>query len=657
MGRVWCLEKIVPERLLTVVLLAAASAAWASPSGEAEAPATGSAPDVQSVVHKGIRVEFSITPVEDSGGAAGRIVEGRTVEARFRITDNESGSPISPLQPAVWISSEEPGAADLSCRDRIGRYVQGMLGFQADVDLNKYFLLVLNHDRSISIIDPLLGVSGITQLYGSIPLDEPGEDWLVSPDGRRLYVSMPAAGRVAVIELEDFEVLASIDVGSGPFRLGLQPDGRYLWVANDGPDGGAGGVTAVDTRSLELAGSVVTGSGHHEIAFTDDSLFALVTNDADGTLSVVDTQKLVEVAEITTGQRPVAVRFSRLSGSAYVADLGGSVAVIRAGDWRVARRIETGGGVAAFEIDPSGRWGFAAQTALNRVAILDTSEDAIVHRLEVGSKPFQLAFTDTYAYVRHLGTAEVKLIPLAQLAGRDTVGLQGVAFGNLAPEESPFATVASSISSTGEYGAVLAANPADRMVYYYMEGMVAPMGSYTTYGRVPKAVAVADRSVREREPGVYSAKFRVPRAGLHDVTFLLDRPLVDHCFTFVAEADAERAALEAGRVVVEFARTGREVPVGEPHTVRLTVRRDVDGSAVAALGDVMVIASRPPGSWQQRMVASALGDGLYEVTIPPDQPGVYYVNVAIPSLGLDVTELPFMTFQVTAAPPASASRG
>ena len=82
----------------------------------------------------------------------------------------------------------------------------------------------------------------------------------------------------------------------------------------------------------------------------------------------------------------------------------------------------------------------------------------------------------------------------------------------------------------------------------------------------------------------------------------------------------------------QFARTGREVPVGEPHTVRLTVRRDVDGSAVAALGDVMVIASRPPGSWQQRMVASALGDGLYEVTIPPDQPGVYYVNVAIPHL-------------------------
>jgi len=639
-----------------LALSALASAAAASADApSANGKLSSGSPDV--VERKGVRVEFSIVPADDPSNSEGRIVEGGSAEVRFRITDAEQGTPVSPLQPAVWISSEEPGSENLGCRERIGRYVQGMLGFQADVDLNKYFLLILNDEPSVSVVDPLLGVSGITQLYGMIPLEEPGQDWVATPDGTRLYVSMPAAGRVAVVDLEEFEVVASVDVGSGPLRLALQPDGRYLWVANDDPDGGPGGVTAVDARSLEVVRSVETGNGHHELAFTGDSLFALVTNDGDGTVSVVDTQRLEKVTDVPTGKRPVAVRFSTLSGSAYVADLDGSIAVIRAAAWEVARRIDTGAGVAAFEIDPSGRWGFAAQTGADRVAVLDLSRDAIAHRLEVGSKPFQFAFTDTYAYVRHLGTAEVKLIPLPQLAGRDTVGLQGVVFGNLPPEQYPYPTAAGSITPTGEYGAVMAANPADKMVYYYMEGMIAPMGSYTTYGRVPKAVGVVDRSVRETEPGVYAARFRVPASGAYDVSFLLDTPLIDHCFTFVAEADPGLATADTGNVELEFLNTDRQGPVGEPYPVRFKLTRASDGGPVVGLDDVTVIATRPPGSWQQRQRARSLGDGRYEVEVSSDQPGVYYVTVAVPSLGLDVTELPFMTFLVRAAEPAANSQG
>ncbi len=643
------IRTIVP--LLAPLLTAAA---LLQPGRVAAAPQEA---DGRKVVRKGVRVEFSIVPAGAIGNAAGPIVAGQTAEARFRITEADGGRPVSPLQPAVWISSEEPGSEDLSCRDRIGRYVQGMLGFQADVDLNKYFLLILNDDASISVVDPLLGVSGITQLYAMVPLDKPGADWLASPDGERLYVTMPAAGAAAVVDLDEFEVIATVEVGTGPLRLALQPDGRYLWVANDDPEGGPGGVTVVDTRSLEVVGTVATGTGHHELAFTADSLFALVTNDADGTVSVIDTQTLEKVADVRTGERPVAVQFSELSESAYVADLGGTVAVIRPGEWTVARRVDTGAGIAAFDLDPSGRWGFAAQTGADRVAVIDLSRDAMAHRLEVGSKPFQFAFTDTYAYVRHLGTAEVKLIPLPQLAGRDTVGVQGVVFGNLPPEKYPYPTAASSISPTGEYGAVMAANPADRMVYYYMEGMIAPMGSYTTYGRVPKAVGIVDRSVRETEPGVYAARFRVPSAGEYNVSFLLDTPLIDHCFTFTAEPDPDLAATAVDGVELEYLAAERQCTVGESYPVRFSVTRSADDAPVPDLTDVMVIATRPPGSWQQRLVARSLGDSTYEVTIPTDQAGVYYVSVSIPSLGFDVTELPFMTFVAREPHPADTPEG
>ena len=45
---------------------------------------------------------------------------------------------------------------------------------------------------------------------------------------------------------------------------------------------------------------------------------------------------------------------------------------------------------------------------------------------------------------------------------------------------------------------MLVANAADQAVYYYREGMAAPMGTFKTYSCEPLAVMVVDRSLRER---------------------------------------------------------------------------------------------------------------------------------------------------------------
>ena len=117
----------------------------------------------QEIVKKGVRVEFTIERANRQG-EDGSIMSGEFADVRFRVSDAETGAPVSPLEPAVWISRAE-GSEALSCREKIGRYMQGMLSFQAEVDLNKYFIMILNNDQSISVVDPLMGMTGITQLY------------------------------------------------------------------------------------------------------------------------------------------------------------------------------------------------------------------------------------------------------------------------------------------------------------------------------------------------------------------------------------------------------------------------------------------------------------------------------------------------------------
>jgi hypothetical protein len=125
------------------------------------------------------------------------------------------------------------------------------------------------------------------------------------------------------------------------------------------------------------------------------------------------------------------------------------------------------------------------------------------------------------------------MVPLDQL-GRKGVPLTVVTFpGGQQPLgetwiNSPAARV---VEASGE-SAVLVANAPDKQVYY-KEGMAAPMGSFSNYGRQPMAAQVVDRSLRERaSPGVYQTVAKLPKPGLYDVFFFLDSPRFVNCFEF-----------------------------------------------------------------------------------------------------------------------------
>ena len=86
-----------------------------------------------------------------------------------------------------------------------------------------------------------------------------------------------------------------------------------------------------------------------------------------------------------------------------------------------------------------------------------------------------------------------------------------------------------------EGNAVIVANPVDRVLYYYSEGMAAPMGNFQNYRREPLAVAIVDRSLRETAPGIYSTTVKLPASGHYDVAFLTDSPRIAHCFETTAD--------------------------------------------------------------------------------------------------------------------------
>ncbi len=149
-----------------------------------------------------------------------------------------------------------------------------------------------------------------------MPLKSPGEDWALTSDNKRLYVSLPLSNQVAVVDVRAWKVIANIDAGVKPMRVALQHDERYLWVGtNDG-------VTVIDTVTAKPVAQIKTGAGAHEIAFNDDDSVAFVTNRDAGTVSLIDIRKLATINEVIVGAKPSAIAFSSLSKTAYVANEG-----------------------------------------------------------------------------------------------------------------------------------------------------------------------------------------------------------------------------------------------------------------------------------------------------------------------------------------------
>ena len=594
----------------------------------------------QTFTAQGISIEFSATP---NRSGATQIIAGEEMTVRFKITGTNGGVPLSNLRPIAWIDqrqAKEPLEARV-CREKVQAFLQPSFSSRPTADLNTYFILALNNEPNISVIDPLSGFGG-SKLYTLIPLKSPGEDWVMTADNKRLYVSMPQVNQVAVVDIPTWKVIANVDAGAAPTRVGLQHDERYLWVGNDSDT--ASGVTVIDTATNKIAAQLKIGLGHHEIAFSDDDRLAFVTNKDAGTLSLVDIRKLAVLKDLKVGLQPTAIAFSSLSQTAYVANEGdGTIVAISAGKHDIVARINTDPGVRVIRIPSTGHYGFAVNSRTNTVYAFDLSSNRVVQTVPVGPGSDQLSFTKQFAYVRSAGSEFVTMINMANIGKEANV--TKFPAGQRAPRESLSRSHAASIVPAPEEGAVLVANPADKMIYYYTEGMAAPMGSFQNYKRDPRALLVMDNSLRETARGVYTTTARLNNPGHYDVAFLLDSPRLINCFEIkVAEnPNAPMKAVTAFRI--EPIAKEAVARTGERFTLRFKVIDVKTGAAKTGLNDVNVLVFLAPGIWQQRELAKTMADGVYETSFVPPNAGVYYVFIQSASLGLQFNQSTPLTIQ------------
>ncbi|MDH4228593.1 MAG: beta-propeller fold lactonase family protein [Nitrospirota bacterium] len=652
-----------PSLLLAATLFGytPSAAAHSAPTDHGTPATTTNAATTDSTAltaeHNGVTVSVQVAPADPARGdvtpdGVAHLFSGEDADLAVEIHATADGSPRSRRQIAAWIDMAGHAgletSAELSCKQRAAVFARGSHAQHAMVDLNRFFVLVLNDDPTISVIDPMSNMAGITSLYTEVWLDSPGADWVKNADDRMLYVSMPDSGKVAFVDAVRFKVLAHPVAGDRPMRLALHPSGKTLWVGNDSPASKRSGVVVLDSTTGQRLALIPTGAGHHEIVFSPDGRRAFVSNRGAGTISVIDTATYRLIESVSTGPMPIAISLAADAERLFVAD--GKDGAIRVFETQKALKfvgqIQEKPGLGPLRITPDGRFGIVLNTFKSQTIVFDVQTLKVRHRFTVGTRPFQIAFTDGFVYIRSLDSELVTLIGLNELGSPNLPPTTSFGAGTAPGNWGKSLSLAGTISPAVRESAALVANWTDNTVYYYMEGMAAPMGNFQNYGHLPRGVTVVDRMLREESPGRYTAQVRLPEAGHYELILQLFDPVMVHCFPFqVASRVEEPEALR-----VDFMDTPDKVRAGGQIEVHFRLVGAKTGAVQRNLKTLQLMLYQLPGTGRHMVDVVPDADGTYVARMPVPRQGAYYTYVAIPTLHIGFMDLNPHSFAALTAP-------
>jgi DNA-binding beta-propeller fold protein YncE len=505
-----------------------------------EHQASASSASTFDVVKDNVALSLALDPVDPRSKG---LHENEDVFFRFRMHDAVSGAPITGLHPAAWMSRHAPGD-HAPCAGRIAGFLGAKtLAADPDLDLTGYLVLSLNADATFNVILPHFH-SGQSRVLTTVPLESPGEDWAVTPDQSLLFISLPGAKKVAVVRTASWKVISNISLGASPHRLAIQPDGHYVWIA-EGPPGDreVSGVRIVSGEDARFVANIPTGKGKHDIAFSSDSHLAFVTNDEDATVSIIDIRHLRKLKDIKLGGRPASIAFSGMAKLAYVTDRqNGRIVVIDGETQRVVQNIQAEPGIGLISFAPSGRLAFVLNVPQKQLLIVDASENRVLQWAPLAHVPDRVAFSARLAYITHLQSDLITMVPL------DRIGVPDAPVPVIDLPAAPSSSSLMSASSRGDSivqapgeDAVLVLDAQGDSIYYYEEGMAAPMGIAGNAGHVPQAILVMEQSLVERSPGLYETSARLGSPGDYVLALFVDSPKIVTCFDVVVNKSSEVA--------------------------------------------------------------------------------------------------------------------
>jgi len=273
-------------------------------------------------------------------------------------------------------------------------------------------------DDAVAVVD-----TAQNKVLGTIAVPKGPHGLVVTPDGRKVYVSSDGASTVSVIDTARDRVVTSIDVGANPHGLAVSGDGSRVLVLG----WGSNRALIIDTVTDRVIGEVPVAQPHNG-TLSRDGRTGWVASQQQGATALVrlDLTMWKEVARVPLDKTPRGLELSP-DGRRVLFTLAGvnAIQVLDTATNRIATQIPVGASPHYAPFTPDGRWALAVVQGPGELAILDTASNTLAGTVAVGKAPhWSMSSSDgRTAYVTNEGSNDVSVVDLTSRTVMATIAV------------------------------------------------------------------------------------------------------------------------------------------------------------------------------------------------------------------------------------------
>src|SRR5215475_8781150 len=263
-------------------------------------------------------------------------------------------------------------------------------------------------DNAIAVLD-----TDTNRVQGTIPVPQGPHGIVITPDGRKVYVSSDGASTVSVIDTQTDKIVRSIEVGTNPHGLAISPDGRQVLVGAFGTNQ----VLLIDTSNDQIVGRLPVPMPHNSV-LSPDRHMAYVGSQQQGATAIVilDLRQGAQVGTIPLEKTPRGLTLSPDAKQLYVTVAGSdAVQVVDLTSQRLVGQIPVGASPHHVMTLPNGSAGLVVSQGPGTLEFFDPTRRTVSRTVQVGTNPHWLAVSTDgrTAYVTNEGSQDVSVVDVA----------------------------------------------------------------------------------------------------------------------------------------------------------------------------------------------------------------------------------------------------
>ena len=216
------------------------------------------------------------------------------------------------------------------------------------------------------------------------------EQFDITNDGKRLYISNEDAGSASVVDVAKGTIDTTVKVGAEPEGVRISPDGKIVYVTAESDTS----IRVLDAATGAVKARIKVGRRPRDVAFTPDGKRAYATAEVGGTVSVIDVanNRVLATISLPNDAKPMGVRVSPDGDRVYVATgRGGTVVVIDPATNKITGSVKVGQRPWGIALIPDGSRLYTANGPSNDVSVVDTKTLQVIKTIPVGKIPWGVA--------------------------------------------------------------------------------------------------------------------------------------------------------------------------------------------------------------------------------------------------------------------------